>query len=228
MLYISKISLMIYNKNTFLKIVIISFIVVSPVLFFLVGKSFDYHTSIYCISIISICFWFLIILEDKANQLLELKNFLLFPVSVNNSIRKIISHFIITRKYFALIIINVLTLIIFRISIFFITSFLLQIAFTILSAFVIREIFIKYNIRNHMGIIPSLSLLVVVLLLKFDNLQYMALNPFTSSFCIPLNLIISGDYFVSVILYICLLLLFPVTFLITKITLKYGYNPSNK
>jgi len=217
-----------YNKNTFLKIVIISFIVVSPVIFFLTGKSFDYHTFIYCISIISICFWFLIILEDKANQLLELKNFLLFPVSVNNSIRKIISHFIITRKYFVLIFINVLTLLIFRISIFFITSFLLQIAFTVLSAFVIREIFIKHNIRNHTGIIPSLSLLMVVLLLKFDNLQYMVLNPFTTSFCIPLNFQISGDYFVSYILYLCLLILFPVIFLVTKITLKYGYNPSNK
>lgn len=219
---------MVYNKNTFLKIVIISFIVVSPVIFFLAYKSFDYHTYIYCTSIISICFWFLIILEDKANQLLELKNFLLFPVSVNNSIRKIISHFIITRKYFVLMIINVLTLIIFRISIFFITSLILQISFTILSAFVIREIFIKHNIRNHTGIIPSLSLLVVVLLLKFDNLKYMVINPFTSSFCIPLNFKISGDYFISVILYLCLLILFPVTFLITKITLKYGYNPSDK
>ncbi len=219
---------MVYNRNIILKIIIISFMLVSPVIFFVAGKSFDYHTYIYCTSIISICFWFLIILEDKVNQLLELKNFLLFPVSVNNSIRKIISHFLITRKYFVLIVINVMTLIIFRISIFFIISFILQIAFTILSAFVIREIFIKHNIRNHTGIIPSLSLLVVVLLLKLDDLQYMVLNPFTASFCIPLNFQISGDYFVSFILYLCLLFLFPVAFLIAKITLKYGYYPSNK
>lgn len=218
---------MVYSKNTFLKIVIISFMVISHVIFFVISNSFDYHTYIYCTSITSICFWFLIILEDKANRLLELKNFMLFPLSVNNSIRKIIIHFIITRKYFVLIIINVLTLMIFRISILFITSYLLQIAFTILSAFVIREIFIKHNIRNHTGIIPGLSLLVVILLLKFDNLQYLVLNPFTSLFCIPLNFQISGDYFISFILYLCLLILFPVIFLITKIALKYGYNPSN-
>jgi hypothetical protein len=215
-------------KNIILKIIVISFIVVSPVIFFLVSKDFDYHTFIYCTSIVSICFWFLIILEDKANQLLQLKNFLLFPVSVNNSIRKIISHFFITRKYYILIIINVMTLIIFRISFFFITSFFLQIVFTILSAFVIREIFIKYNIRNHIGIIPGLSLLVVILLLKFDKLEYIVLNPFTSLFCIPLNFQISGNYFVSFILYLCLLILFPVMFLITKMILRYGYNPSNK
>jgi hypothetical protein len=219
---------MAYKKNLFLRIIIILFIIVLPWIFFLAGNNFDYHTSVFCISITSICFWYLVILEDKDNRLLELKYFLMFPLSPDKSIRRIIVHFIVNRKYFILLIINVSSLLILRISFFFIASFILQSAFTILTAFVIREIFIKYNLRNHIGMIPGLSLLVAVLLLKSGNLKYMAINPFTSLFCIPLYFQTSGNYLLSGFLYLCFLILFPFTFLIIKIILKYGYNPSDK
>ncbi len=219
---------MAYKKNIFLRTIIILFIVVFPLIFYLKGKNFDYDTSVYFVSMISICLWFLIVLEDNDNQLLELKNFLMLPLSPARSMWKIISHFIILRKYFILLVINVLSLIIFRASIFFITSFLLQIAFTILTAFLIREIFIKYNIRNHTGMIPSLSLFMAVLLLQFGNLKYMVINPFTSSFCIPLYFQLSGNYHACLILYLCLLVLFPVTFVIFIRILKHGDNPSDK
>lgn len=222
LLWLNDILSMAYSKNFLLRIIIISFILVLPCIFFIAGRNIDYHTSVYCISIVSIYYWFLIILEDKDNKLLELKDFLLFPVSTGKSMRKIISYFIITRKYYILLIINVLSLIILKASLFFITSFLLQIAFTILTAFVIREIFIKYNIRNHTGMIPSLSLLILVLLLKFENLKYMVINPFTSLFCLPLYFLISGNYYICFVLYLCLSVLFPFLFLIIKIMLKYG------
>jgi hypothetical protein len=207
---------------------LILFLIILPLIFFIVIKSFDYLSSVYYISFASICFWFIIIFEDKENQLLELKHFMLFPVSVVDSIIKIIIYFLFTRKYYILLIINILSFIIFRVSVFFIASFLLQTAYTLLTAFFIREICIKNNLRNHIGIIPALSLLIIVLLTRFGNIKYMVADPFTSLFCIPLFLQKSGYYFESIILYLGLSLLFPLILLIIKMTLRYGYNASNK